>query len=114
MLNGKVISTNIRKTDIGRCISKILIENGIVNQNNFEILAKDKSSSFELLKLSDQITDNERQYRRYKESNAIEFSGKLYYVSGNWGENNLFKFIKFLETNFPQIQINSQSNSISE
>lgn len=109
-INGIIVAENIKKTDIGRVLVKELITSGIVNSENFSKLEEDKSSSFKLLKERESITEAETTYRRYKvnENDKIEFLGKTYYASGNWGITNLPKLKKFIYNNFIGVEIKSQ------
>lgn len=110
---GKVVARDVKKTAIGREVARVLIESGI-REEDFLILKMDKSSGFQLLKQEAEITETEQKYRKYRVSQVEPLTfpeGKdevQYYASGNWGENNIPKFQKFLKKNFPQVQLKRQ------
>lgn len=118
VVDGEVRASNVRKTDVGREVARLLIETGI-SFDDFEKLRLDTSSGFSLLKQENEITDGEHKRNRYRivGKSPIVFQGARYYVSGNWGDNNIPRFQQFLAQNFPQINLvkdGSESGSTIE
>jgi hypothetical protein len=112
-LKGKVVASNVKKTAVGREVARVLIDDGIT-EPEFSRLRADKSSAFQLLKKESEITEAERKYNRYREGREepLTFQGMPYHVSGNWGENNIPRFQKFLEQNFPQVELRKQDAEV--
>lgn len=108
-LDGKVVMSNVKKTAVGREITRVLIDAGI-SEPDFSRLKADRSSAFPLLKQGAEITDNERKYNRYRERSVepLMYQGVGYYVSGNWGEDNIPKFQIFLKQTFPRVELRKQ------
>ena len=108
-LDGKVVARNIKKTAVGREVARILIDDGIT-ESDFARLKADRSSAFQLLKQESEITEKEHKYNRYRvgREEPLTFQQLLYHVSGNWGENNIPKFQKFLVQTFPRIKLEKQ------
>lgn len=73
----------------------------------FEFLRADKSSSFQLLKALDEITDNEKKYSRYryKKQPKIMFNNQGYFVARNWGVLHVDGFIEKLANQFEAFKI---------
>lgn len=118
VVNGEVRASNVKKTDVGREVARLLIDTGI-SVDDFAKLRQDSSSGFSLLKQEGEITDGERKYNRYRivGRNPVIFQGAQYYVSGNWGDNNIPRFQQFLAQNFPQLYLGkdvSQSGGVVE
>ena len=108
-LDGNTKKSDIVKTNIGREVAAIVIEEGL-SRDEFELIKADKSSGFELLKQDHEITEGEKKYNRYRllKQDPVVFEGQSYYASGNWGENNISKFQAFLDKNFPLIKLIKQ------
>lgn len=105
----KVILREVKKTAVGREVVRILIDEGIT-EDEFATIKADRSSAFQLLKRESEITENEKKYNRYRvgREEPLMYRGVEYYVSGNWGANNIPKFQSFLEQNFPRVQLKQQ------
>lgn len=104
--DGNLIHKKIKKSDIGLLTIKTLEANEMIDEQSFEILRKDKSCSFILLKRKSEVTDNEEKYKRYRVNKEPEFnySGNGYYVARNWGIRNSEKLILKMEEYFPQLE----------
>jgi len=104
--NEKVIVSSIKKSDIGLQTVMILNNLNLINDEVFEFLRNDKSSSFNLLKHVDEISDNERKYRKYKVNDEPEifYQGQGYYIARNWGIGNIGKLINKIQNKFPEIK----------
>jgi len=63
-----------------------------------------------LLKTVAEITAAEKEYNRYRESkeSPVVFDGTEYYVSGNWGDNNIPKLQDFLKKHFSMIKLEKE------
>ena len=85
----------IRKSDLGYKTIKLLDEKGLIDSSLFAYLREDKSCSFLLLKLKEEMTETEIKYRKYRPQNEPElfYDGKGYYIARNWGKSNYEKFI---------------------
>lgn len=72
----------------------------------FDFLRKDKSCSFPLLKLVEEVTDTEIKYRKYRVNNEPEliYKEKGYYVARNWGIGNIEKFIDKMTKKFGNLK----------
>ena len=93
--NGNIEAEKIRKSDIGFSTVKLLEKNGLINDEVFNYLRHDKSSSFLLLKEIEEMTETETKYRKYRFNGEPEliYNGKNYFVARNWGINNIERFI---------------------
>lgn len=102
--NNEVRVNKIKKSDIGYRTVKLLEEKNLINQNIFNWLREDKSSSFQLLKLKEEATETEIKYRKYRLNDEPEliFDGKEYFVARNWGIGNIQRFIDKITLKFPQ------------
>ncbi len=109
LFDGKVVRRQVKKTALGREIANVLIESGITAEQ-FIQLKSDRSSSFSLLKTVAEITAAEKEYNRYRESkeSPVVFDGTEYYVSGNWGDNNIPKLQDFLKKHFSMIKLEKE------
>lgn len=104
--NDKKFHSNILKSDIGLKTINMLEANNLITTENFEDLRNNTSCSFQLLKRKDEITENEKRYRKYKYDSApeLKFNGEEYFIARNWGINNIGKFINFIESNFTGVR----------
>ncbi|NOR70853.1 MAG: hypothetical protein GQ532_14365 [Methylomarinum sp.] len=95
----------IKKSDIGYSTVKLLEEKNLIDQEMFNILRNDKSSSFQLLKLKEEMTETEIKYRKYRVNTEPEFifNNKGYYVARNWGKGNIQKLIKKITNKVPSL-----------
>ncbi len=96
----------IKKSDIGYSTVKTLEKNGLINDEAFDFLRKDKSCSFLLLKLAEEMTETEIKYRKYRVNNEPEliYKDKGYYVARNWGIGNIEKFIDKMTKKFGNLK----------
>ncbi len=104
--DGTVFVESIKKSDIGVQTIKLLLEKELINDDNFNFIKTDKSSSFLLLKKQEEITENEKKYRKYKFEDDPEliFNNEEYYVARNWGIGNINKFINKFSEKFPKLK----------
>ncbi|MCF6253077.1 MAG: hypothetical protein L3J75_17690 [Methylococcaceae bacterium] len=109
---GEVYEQRFKKSDIGFFTVALLEEKNLIDIDVFEFLRNDKSCSFKLLKLKEEMTDTEIQYSKYRFNRESElvFDGEGYYVARNWGVSNTPKFIEKMESKFPDISYSSDSN----
>lgn len=93
--NGATEVEKIKKSDIGYSTVKVLKDKGLIDKELFEFLRSDRSCGFTLLKTSDEATENEIKYRKYRVHNEPEliFDGKGYFIARNWGINNIDGFL---------------------
>lgn len=107
--NGDVYESEFRKSDIGYNTVKLLESKGLINETLFSLLREDTSCSFRLLKLSEEMTETEKRYTKYRHSREPEFyyQSKGYYIARNWGVGNTPKFIEKMEKEFPGLKYSS-------
>lgn len=108
----EVYEQGFKKSDIGYFTVTLLEEKNLIDNEVFEFLRDDKSSSIKLLKLREEMTDTEMRYSKYRFNKEPElmYEGKEYYIVRNWGLNNTPKFIEKMESKFPDISYSSNSN----
>lgn len=96
----------IRKSDIGFQTIKALEANNLLTPDIIKYLKTDRSCSFQLLKSTEEITDGEIKYRRYRVNNEPEliFNENEYYVARNWGVHNVDKFIEKMSNKFEGLE----------
>ncbi len=104
--DGKVYSSNFKKSDIGLQTINLLNDKGLINDEIIDFLKKDKSCSFLLLKRKEDFTDTEMKYRKYRANDAPElfYNGEEYYVARNWGIGNIHKLINKFTQKFPGLE----------
>jgi hypothetical protein len=85
---------------------KLIEEKGLLSDDTFNFLRKDRSCSFQLLKTADECTESEIKYRKYRTSEHPElmYDGVGYYVARNWGIGNIHKFMDSISSQFDQIK----------
>ncbi len=95
----------IKKSDIGYRTVKLLEEKQLIDQGMFQFLREDKSCSFQLLKLKEEMTETEIKYRKYRLNSEPElyFENKGYYVARNWGIGNINRFISNITKKVPDL-----------
>ncbi len=95
----------IKKSDLGYKTVELLNEKGLIDSSLFDYLRKDKSCSFLLLKLKEEMTETEIKYRKYRPKLEPElfYDGKGYYIARNWGKNNYKKFIDRMTERVPSL-----------
>ena len=88
----------IKKSDIGFKTVELLNEKGLINNELFDFLRKDKTCSFLLLKQKEEMTETEIKYSKYRSKLEPEliYNNKGYYVARNWGKANYKKFIDLM------------------
>ncbi len=100
---------NFKKSDIGFFTVKLLHEKGLIDENVFDFLRKDRSCTWQLIrKRQEVITKWEiRKYRVNREPELI-FEGEKYWVARNWGKvngiDNTILFIEKIIIRFPKIK----------
>lgn len=106
-ISGETYATGFKKSDIGFNTIKALEDKRLIDQQAFEFLRADRSCSFQLLKNINEITDNEKQYGkyRYRREPELVYGGNGYYVARNWGVGNITAFIDTVKARFPAIDI---------
>jgi hypothetical protein len=102
----KVHVQGIKKSNIGYFTVKLIEEKGLLSDDTFNFLRKDRSCSFQLLKTADECTESEIKYRKYRTSEHPElmYDGVGYYVARNWGIGNIHKFMDSISSQFDQIK----------
>lgn len=102
----KLAVEKIKKADIAYSTVQVLEGNGLIDQDSFDFLREDTSCSFTLLKPTEEVTENEIKYSRYRINNDPElvFDGQGYYVARNWGKGNIQGFTNKITSKFPQIR----------
>jgi len=110
-INNEVYAAGFKKSDIGLKTIDALNEKGLINNNAFDFLRADRSSSFQLLKTLAEMTDTEKKYGKYRYRQAPElvFEDIGYYVARNWSVSNIQTFIDSLQQRFPQLDIQPDS-----
>ncbi len=105
----EVYEQGFKKSDIGFFTVALLNEKDLIDRDVFEFLRNDKSCSFKLLKLREEMTETETRYSKYRFNKEPElmYEGKGYYIVRNWGVNNISKFIDKMEKRFPNISFTS-------
>ncbi|WP_292780299.1 hypothetical protein [Methylophilus sp. UBA6697] len=100
--SGDVFESGFKKSDISFYTIKLLEKYGLIDHEVFNLLRNDLSSSFRLLKLSEEITEKEKRYTKYRWSREPEFhfEGKGYYIARNWGIGNIQPFIEKMQNRF--------------
>jgi hypothetical protein len=95
----------IKKSDIGYRTVKLLEEKKLIDKGMFQFLREDKSCSFQLLKLKEEMTETEIKYRKYRLNSEPElyFENKGYYVARNWSIGNINRFIGNITKKIPDL-----------
>ena len=108
----EVYEKDFKKSDIDFFTVELLNENKLIDNDVFKFLRNDKSCSFKLLKLREEMTETETRYSKYRYNREPElvFNNDGYYVARNWGVSNAPKFIEKMESKFPDISYSSDSN----
>ncbi len=115
-INGEVYAAGFKKSDIGFNTVSALNSKGLIDEPTFSFLRADKSCSFQLLKMSAEMTDTEKKYGkyRYRQEPELSFEGEGYYVARNWGIGNIQFFINAIKQRFPDFNIQNDSESFSK
>lgn len=108
----EIYEQGFKKSDIGFFTVALLNEKNLIDNDVFELLRNDKSCSFKLLKLREEMTETEIRYSKYRFNRDPElmYEGDGYFIVRNWGVNNISKFIEKMERKFPDISYSSDSN----
>jgi hypothetical protein len=104
--NKDLVISNSRKSNIGLALMEVLLKYNLLNQNIINILKEDKSTGFSFLKEVGDLTENERKHNRYGSSDRLpdlQFEGKDYFISRNWGQKNVIKFLDKMKAYFPEL-----------
>ncbi|WP_262965903.1 PDDEXK-like family protein [Methylobacter psychrophilus] len=101
--NGELQVDKIKKSDLGYSTVHLLDEKNLIDQEMFSFLSNDRSCSFQLLKLKEEMTQTEIRYSKYRPNTEPEliFDNKGYYVARNWGVGNIQNFIKKVTKKIP-------------
>jgi len=104
--NGVLQKSKFRKADIGLNTIQILEKHNLIDKEVFEFLKNDKTATFPLLKMKEDMSETEKKYRKYKfqASPELTFENQEYYVVRNWGKENTAKFIKKMSQKFPTLK----------
>ncbi|MDO6439602.1 PD-(D/E)XK nuclease family protein [Cyclobacterium sp. 1_MG-2023] len=102
----RLIHKEIKKSDIGRCTVDTLEKFNLINHETFQLLKNDRTSSFDLLKQKNEVTENEEKYRKYRINHKPEFiyNDTEYYIARNWGKDNTERFTNKMTGHFPKLQ----------
>jgi hypothetical protein len=105
VFSGDIFEEGFKKSDIGYYTIMLLQEKKLIDKNVFEFLRDDTSCSFKLLKLTEEMTETEKRYSKYRfnKEPEITFEGAGYYIARNWGLNNVQKFMDKMQSRFPKI-----------
>ena len=102
---GEPYQEQFKKSDIGYFTVMLLKDKNLIDRAVFDFLREDTSCSFKLLKQSDEMTETEKRYSKYRFTKEPElfFEGQGYYVARNWGVNNVQRLIDKMEAKFPEL-----------
>lgn len=105
-LNGELKVKDIIKANIGLKTVKLIEGSGLMNDDSFDFFRNDFSCGFLLLKKSEEVTENEKKYRKYRVHKAPEFiyNEEEYFVARNWGITNIFNFVEACEKQFAELK----------
>lgn len=97
---------DIKKSDLGLETIKVLSKYGKIIDDTLEELKADTSSSYNLLKLIDDITDTEKRHNKYrwKQSPEFTYKGLEYYIVRDWPVNKAKKFVGKMMNMFPELE----------
>ncbi|MEZ7189440.1 hypothetical protein NO991_16455 [Pseudoalteromonas sp. DY56-GL22] len=103
--NGEEVYNRIQKADIGYSTVRLLDERKLVDQECFEFLREDNSCRKQLLKMKDEMSDTEVQYKKYRvlKDPELIYEGDEYYVARNWGSGSAKRFADKVTAQFPSI-----------
>lgn len=105
-LNDELKVKDIIKANIGLKTIKLIESSGLIDEEVFQFFRNDFSCGFQLLKKSEEVSENERKYKKYRVHKQPEFiyGDCEYYVARNWGITNIFKFVEACEKKFPELR----------
>ena len=105
-LNDELKVKGIIKANIGLKTVKLIEEGGLMDDDSFDFFRNDFSCGFQLLKKTEEVTENEKKYRRYRVHIDPEFiyNEEEYFVARNWGISNIFNFVEVCEKQFPKLK----------
>jgi len=100
--NENIESERIRKSNIGLSTVSILDKYNLIDEEIFEFLRKDKTCNFPLLKKTEEVSETEKKYGKYRVNSEPEliFRNNEYFVARNWGKESTDKFIKKMSKKF--------------
>jgi hypothetical protein len=109
---GNIYQSGFKKSDIAFHTLRLLAERGLIDDSIFKFLREDQSCSFKLLKLLEEITENEKRFSRYRYNREPElvFAGNGYYIARNWGVSNTPAFIDKMQARFPGLKFEMLTN----
>ena len=110
--NDEIYQGEFKKSDIGYHTVMLLEAKGLLDEKVFDLLREDTSCSFKLLKRTEEMTETEKRYSKYRFNRDPEliFDGQGYYVARNWGVSNTPKFIEKMESLFSELSYSSTAN----
>lgn len=103
--------SKIRKSDIGYETVRTLDKHNLIDEEMFNFLREDKTCSFQLLKMKEEVTENEEKYSKYRIQNDPEliYLDTGYYVARNWGARNTGLFTNKITDKIPNIKYDIHS-----
>jgi hypothetical protein len=103
--NGEDVYNRIQKADIGYCTVQLLNDRELIDQHCFEFLREDNSCRKQLLKVKDEMSNTEVQYKKYRVSKDPEliYEGDEYYVARNWGSGSAKRFADKITAKFSAV-----------
>jgi len=103
---GNIEFEGFKKADIALNTVKILEKHGLIDDEVFQFLREDRTSSFFLLKTIDEMTTTEKKYSKFRHNAEPEliYNSVGYYVVRNWGITNTPKFTEKMTEKFPGLQ----------
>ena len=71
----------------------------MIDQSVFDFLRKDKTCSFQLLKMRPEVKATEEKYKKYRVSREpeLKFANNSYYVARNWGKESTERFVNKIQ-----------------
>ncbi|MGS2723966.1 hypothetical protein ACVBEJ_09475 [Porticoccus sp. GXU_MW_L64] len=108
----EVYENEFKKSDIGYHTVLLLESKGLLDSEAFDLLRADTSCSFKLLKRTEEMTETEKRYSKYRFNRdpELNFDGQGYYVARNWGVSNTPKFIEKMESLFSGLSYSSTAS----
>ena len=109
--NGEVEFEGFKKADIALNTIKTLEKHNLIDDEVFQFLREDRTASFDLLKVREDMTDTELKYSKYRFKGEPELihNSAGYFVVRNWGIVNTPKFIDKVTKRFAEIKYSVSS-----
>lgn len=101
----EVVFPQIKKSDLGLSIVKLLQDRDLMGNETFQFLRNDYSCKKQLIKTKEEMSDTEVKYKKYRVNSEPEllYNDKAFYVARNWGIKSAKAFITKVTARFPQI-----------